>query len=190
MPVLASLVLADDEITLFSSSLYEGNQGYQGPLGRVIEVKLPIKVTEVGAFESNPEGPFVIKVGIYDNLTKELVAGSRVYEVNRKNSRLEKKFRFLTIEPVSLKPGSYMLVAQGYFYGQQNGNTGLGGPGTGVHGEDCISAEGSAFGGGDISYPTNPDGNIYHAANIKFSRINNKEGNSDRSGSNLIRRRN
>ena len=189
---VSNLLIADEELTLFSSSLHEGNQSYTGSLGRVLEIKEKIKVMEIGAFESNPNGPFSIKVAIYDNNTKDLVSGSKIFSINRENSKWRKQFRFIKIEPLSLSPGSYMLVAQGYNNDQQNGNTGLGGSGPGVNGGDCISVGASAFGAESISYPNSPDGNVYHAANIVF--VKETESSSDsfkeKTGSSIIRRRN
>jgi hypothetical protein len=176
--------------TLYTSSLHEGNQGHTGPLGRIIDVKVPITITEVGAFESNTTGPFVIKVAIYDNTTKKLAAGSEIYEVNRNNSERHKKYRFKKISKITLQPGSYVLVAQGYNNDQQNGNTGYGGAGPGVHGGDCITVQASLWGEGALSYPTNADGNLYHAANIKFSEIVNTQMPSSSSATSIIRRRN
>jgi hypothetical protein len=176
--------------TLFTSSLHEGNQGYTGPLGRIIDVKVPISITEVGAFESNSTGPFVIKVAIYDNTTKNLAAGSEIYEVNRTNSERQKKYRFTKISKITLQPGSYVLVAQGYNNDQQNGNTGHGGAGPGVHGGDCITVQASLYGEGALSYPTRADGNLYHAANIKFSEGVNTKTPVTRSASSLIQRTN
>ena len=186
----AAPLCADDETVLFTSSLHEGNQGYTGSLGRFIDVKAPIKITEVGAFESNPTGPFVIKIAIFDNDTKELVTGSRIYEINRNNSKLHDKYRFRKIEAITLKPGSYMLVAKGYNNDQQNGNTGHGGAGPGVNGGDRISVLASAFGGESLGYPPTQDGNLYHAANIKFISGDYAEVPPQKASSAILRRRN
>ena len=176
--------------TLFTSSLHEGNQGHTGPLGRIIDVKVPISITEVGAFESNTTGPFVIKVAIYDSTTKKLAAGSEIYEVNRNNSERQKKYRFKKISQITLQPGSYVLVAQGYNNDQQNGNTCHGGAGPGVHGGNCITVQASLWGEGALSYPTRADGNLYHAANIKFSDEVNTQTPITGSATSLMRRTN
>ena len=176
--------------TLFTSSLHEGNQGHTGPLGRIIDVKVPISITEVGAFESNTTGPFVIKVAIYDSTTKKLAAGSEIYEVNRNNSERQKKYRFKKISEITLQPGSYVLVAQGYNNDQQNGNTGHGGAGPGVHGGNCITVQASLWGEGALSYPTRADDNLYHAANIKFSDEINTQTPITGSATSLMRRTN
>jgi hypothetical protein len=161
---------AEDEITLFSSSLYEGNQSHSGPLGVSLSIKEPILITEVGAFESNPEAPFLIRVAVYDNSTKQLVPGTKIYEITRENARREGDYRFTSVEQITLNPGSYMLVAQGYTNDQQNGNQHCGGNGPSVDGGDLIYIEASYWDIGAIGYPTRADGkqNAYHAANIKF----------------------
>ena len=188
---LSASLFAGEVKTLFTSSLHEGNQGHTGPLGRIIDVKVPISITEVGAFESNTTGPFVIKVAIYDNTTKKLAVGSEVYEINRSNSERQKKFRFKRISEITLQPVSYVLVAKGYNNDQQNGNSGHGGAGPGVHGGDCITVQASLFGWeGALSYPTNADGNLYHAANIKFYEGVNTQTTSSSSVTSTIRRRN
>ena len=179
-----------EELTLFSASLHEGNQGHTGALGRVIDVKEAIRVTEIGAFESNQTAPYKIKVAIYNNSTKELVPGSKIYEINRENSSREKKYRFMKVESFVLPPGSYMLVAQGYYYDQQNGNTCYGGAGPGVKGVDCIAVGSSAWDEGGMIYPSRPDGNAYHAANIKFMKASDSVTLNNQPGSTMIRRRN
>ena len=156
------------EKTLFLSSLIEGNQGHPGCLGFDLNTNKSIEITEVGAFESNEVGPFSINVAIYDNRTKEFVAGTQVYEINRNNSKLEKKYRFKKITPIRLPIGSYRIVAQGYSIDQQNGNTYHGGIGPAINGDDSISVGSSFWNNGGISYPTTADRNIYHAANIKY----------------------
>ena len=187
---LSASLFAGEAKTLFTSSLHEGNQSHTGPLGRIIDVKVPITITEVGAFESNTTGPYVIKVAIYDNSAKKLATGSEIYEVNRNNSERQKKYRFRKISEVTLQPGSYVLVAHGYNNDQQNGNTYIGGSGPGVHGGNCITAQASLWGEGALSYPTNADGNLYHAANIKFYEGVNTQTTSSSSVTSTIRRRN
>ena len=185
---LSASLFAGEVKTLFTSSLHEGNQSCTGSLGRIIDVKVPITITEVGAFESNTTGPFVIKVAIYDSTTKKLAAGTEIYEINRNNSERQKKFRFKEISEITLQPGSYVLVAQGYNNDQQNGNSGHGGSGPGIHGGDCITVQASLWGEGALSYPTNADGNLYHAANIKFYEGVNTKTPSSNSATSIMRR--
>lgn len=179
--------LAGDEIALFSSSLFEGNQSYSGPLGTDITVKKPIRITNIGAFESNPKGPFVIKVAIYDTSTKDLASGTQIYEVTRDNSRLEDQFRYLSIKPLVLRPGSYILVAQGFSNDQQNGNKWCGGEGPKVHGEDLVVVGSSYYADGRISFPTIPDKNqnAYHFANLKFTELDSDNSEESQAGPKL-----
>ena len=186
-PLLTCLILllcggfplyAEDELTLFSSSLYEGNQSHSGPLGVSLSIKEPILITEVGAFESNPRAPFLIRVAVYDNSTKQLVPGTKIYEITRENANREGDYRFTSVEQITLNPGSYMLVAQGYTNDQQNGNQYCGGNGPSVDGGDLISIEASYWNHGAMSYPTRTDDkqNAYHAANIKFRGLSSSTG--------------
>jgi hypothetical protein len=170
-------IRAEDK-PLFSAVVPSGNQGHRGPLGRVFYVIKPIKIFAVGAFESNEKAPFSIKIAIYDNKTKNLVAGTDIFTVDRSNSKLEDKYRFLDTDEITLGKGSYMLVAQGYDQNQKNGNSGPTNPGPIINGGGSVAVGLSYWGDGDMSYPTKWDGNQYHAGNIKF-----KEMDQDTNGS-------
>jgi len=187
LSMAVATVLAGDEIALFSSSIIEGNQSHSGPLGTDITVKKPIRITDIGAFESNPKGPFVIKVAIYDTSTKDFASGTQIYEVTRDNSRLEDQYRYLPIKPLVLKPGSYILVAQGFSNDQQNGNKWCGGEGPKVHGGDVVVVGSSYYADGRISFPTIPDKNqnAYHFANLKFTEFDSDNSEGGQTGPKL-----
>lgn len=153
---------------LFSASILEGNHVHFGPLGVAIQVEKPIQITSVGAFEGNSEEEINVKVAIFDNSNKQLVPSSEIYEINKQNSTVEKNYRFRKIKPISISPGSYMLVAQGYNGKQKFGNSGISGKGPAANKNELVSIGSCFFGNGGISCPDTKDYHIYHAGNIKF----------------------
>jgi hypothetical protein len=105
-----------------------GNQP-SGPniLGEVFTVNTPIQVTELGAFENSAQGGgFVapVQVAIYNFNSQQLVSGIDTFSGNTPSTAgtlaPNSSFSFKPVNPVTLGPGTYMVVAAGY--------SGVGGP--------------------------------------------------------------
>ena len=161
------------EFIALDSTRGVGNQGWNGALGMDFDVIEPIRVTELGAFDSGQNGLSKdIEVGVFDRDTETLVAGLDA-TITSSNS-LDGQSRYADIADVLLPIGSYAIVAQGYGSSEKNGNAGSGGTGPTIdEGGGRIEFVGQARYSRTKSlvYPTTSDGgpaNRYDAGTFKY----------------------
>ncbi len=100
-----------------------GNQNFNGSLGMHFDVLSPIKITQLGAFDSAQDGfSSQISVGIFDRDTGLLV--SEVALFYGAEAPLIGQSRFIDITDIELGVGRYSIVAQGFNASNPNGNAG------------------------------------------------------------------
>ena len=153
-----------------------GNQNYSGSLGMDFDVLEPIRVTDLGVFDSAANG-----------LSRTIVA--QLWRRNGNSGVLLKRQVFTAGDPgileggsrfkeladaLVLEPGNYTMVAYGYGAGEPNGNYGVGvidgmdiDPGGGL-----LQFVGGSRYGAAGSFPGSPDGgpaNRYAAGTFKYS---------------------
>ena len=107
-----------------------GTQTFGGALGMDFVVNSPVRVTDLGVFDSGSDG-----------LSRTITAQMWSRSGNSGTRLVEERFtqsdpgeliggnRFKSLsEPLELAPGDYTIVAYGYGSGEPNGNVGTGGP--------------------------------------------------------------
>ncbi len=156
-----------------------GNQEFGGSLGMDFEVVHPVRVTELGAFDSEADGLFLpITVAIYDRTTGEAVTPLVVFDVDdpgtpeREDGDLSDGSRFLLLPtPVELPAGFQgSIVAYGYGPGEPNGNAD-GGEWTTFNGGSLLFVGGGRWDTVLDVLPANGDGgpaNRYAAGTFTF----------------------
>lgn len=159
-----------------------GNQAWQGTLGKDFTVNREITVFSLGAFDDNQDGITGqyngnhIRVAIMDRNTQTVIPGLDV-EISGSGFVLAGGHRFVQVAPVTLPPGEYSVVAQGYHAGEQNGNSNFPGYSATVN-EDAFGAV--DFSGDNrysndmccnFDYPTfiMPGSNTLHAGTFAYS---------------------
>lgn len=117
----------------YSTSGTEGNQAWLGEQGMEFRVDNPhgIVVKQLGAFDHQLNGinglqSGGIRVAIYEKITRMIVPGLEAVIAGMADG-LQGNHRIKNIAPVTLQPGSYVLVAKGYHGGELNGNRNVGG---------------------------------------------------------------
>ena len=163
----------------YESTRNTGNQEWSGALGMDFDVIAPIRILELGAY-SRPDQTsdggtiFPILVGIFDRTSRLLVATSASIT---DDDSLDGFNRYEDIADFVLGAGSYSIVAQGYGYGNRNGNTGFGGTGPTMDtGGGLISFVGNARYSytPSFDFPEIIDGgpvNRYDAGTFKFEAV-------------------
>lgn len=121
--------------TAYESTRDTGNQTWNGALGMDFDVISPIRILELGAYNRpstvvGTDGPTLmpISVGIFNRTTELLVGPSALIT---SDDSLDGFSRYEDIADFVLGVGSYSIVAQGFMFGNPNGNTGLAGVGAG-----------------------------------------------------------
>ena len=159
-----------------------GTQNFGGELGMEFSVNNSsgIVINQLGAFDHQGNGisgtqSGGIRVAIFNKSTRAIVPGLNVVIIGNADSYVG-NHRMKNVTPVTLTPGSYVVVAKGYNSTEMNGNAGWGTPfPVGDLGGGAISYAGSCMYGSEgsgFSYPTNPDGgpgNRYLAGSFMYS---------------------
>lgn len=148
-----------------------GNQEWEGSLGLDFNVTAPIRVLELGTFDSGSDGlnrPITVQLwsrndGGTPALSNDDTADTALATVTLSAfdpGTLVGGNRFLALDPpLSLDPGSYTIVAWGYGAGEPNGNTGdPAGMGLSTDGGSVIDFVGTARWGEAGAFPANADG--------------------------------
>lgn len=163
------------QTTAFTGAETVGNQAWQGRLGLVFSNSRPIIVNSLGAFDDGGDGlNRPITVGIVNDATGATVVGP--ITMSGTSDPLVGSFRMQNITPVTLPVGQYIIVAQGYGPGEQNGNTygGIAYDPVIFNSASVLTNVGSVF-SGDESFgePTTPDGGAgrYHAGTFGFVEV-------------------
>jgi cytochrome oxidase assembly protein ShyY1 len=163
-----------------------GNQGWEGELGLEFKVNNAqgIIIKQLGAFDhqgngitgSQGVGNNSIHVAIFNKSTQAIVGGLDVF-INGNADAYTGNHRMKNINPVTLPPGNYVLVAKGYNATEQNGNRNLAGiPSSAADlndGNGAISFIASSYGNNTpvgFTYPANPYPQInpWIAGTMKF----------------------
>ena len=167
-----------------------GNQNFTGALGMDFILDEPIRVLELGAFDSGADGlkrPITVTMwarndqgspDFADDSGDEILGEVQFIEEN--DGELRDAHRMIELDDdVILEPGSYSIVASGYGDGEPNGNVGT--PGMSVSDNQIITfVGGSRFGNDTIAWPTAIDGgpvNRYAAGTFSFEIISDDEDN-------------
>lgn len=171
----AAIVLpAQADIIALESTRTTGSQDWTGPLGMDFDVLSAIRITQLGAYDSDANGfASVIKVAIFDRNTQLQVGG--VASIETGNSVLIGRNRFFDIEDFVLGPGNYSIVADGFSGADNNGNTNgsPGGPTINTGGGLINFTGGARYGNRDLDlqFPLILDGgpaNRYDAGTFEF----------------------
>ena len=102
-----------------------GNQAWTGSLGSDFTVNAPISVTSLGVFDDNADGlSGSLSVAIFDLTDTTTALASAT--LSGSGDPLTGQFRFASIAPLTLGPGTYSLVAWGFSATDQNGNENIG----------------------------------------------------------------
>ena len=167
-----------------------GNQNYTGALGMDFTVEEPIRILELGAFDSGANGlkrPITVAMwarndqgtpDFADDSGDEILEEVQFLEEN--DGELRDAHRMIELDSdLILEAGSYTIIASGYGVGEPNGNVGT--PGMSVSDSDAITfVGGSRFGDDTVAWPTLIDGgpvNRYAAGTFSFEIVSDDEDN-------------
>lgn len=159
----------------YDSTRITGNQNWTGALGMDFDVNSPIRILELGAYDSGQlgiTGP--ISVGIFDRTSQTLVGVSASISTSDPLTGLS---RYEDITDFVLGVGSYSIVAQGFGLTDPNGNVTFGGTGPNTDtGGGLISFVGLAryTSTQSLVFPTTIDSgpfNRYDAGTFKFEAV-------------------
>jgi len=167
-----------------------GNQNYTGALGMDFTVQEPIRILELGAFDSGANGlmrPITVTMwdrndqgtpGFADDSGDEILGEVQFIEEN--DGELRDAHRMIELDAdLILEAGSYTIIASGYGVGEPNGNVGT----TGMSVSDSAAITfvgGSRFGDDTLAWPTQIDGgpvNRYAAGTFSFEIVSDDEDN-------------
>ena len=109
---------ADGEIVAYQSPAVLGNAVTGGNLGLDFQVIRPIRVTEVGVFDSGQDGiAGTVGVSVWSRTTGEQLAGKTIIG-DEGSIAPDTGMRFVPLdEPLLLPPGDYTVLATGFFGG-------------------------------------------------------------------------
>ena len=167
-----------------------GNQNYTGALGMDFIVEEPIRILELGAFDSGANGikrPITVTMwerndqgttDFADDSGEEILGEVQFTEEN--DGELRDAHRMIGLEnDVILESGAYTIIASGYGVGEPNGNVGT--PNMSVSNNQAITfVGGSRFGDDALAWPTLIDGgpvNRYAAGTFSFEVVSDDEDN-------------
>jgi hypothetical protein len=166
----------------YAASTTTGVQDWRGELGMAFKVNNPsgITIDALGAFDHQGDGITGtqnggVRVAIFNKVTQSIVPGLDAIVTGQADG-YNFGHRFKSIQPVTLPPGDYVVVAKGYNQNELNGNSGMGSPVPfGDLANGAITVTNNSLygdGGSGFHYPTYPDyAKTYLAGSFSFSSV-------------------
>ena len=178
---LSSLTTMSAQTVAYNAVKQAGNQGWTGNLGLDFNVNSPIRITALGAFNSNSSSGFAgtIQVAIFNRTTMTQVPGASA-SLTGTTDPVTAGDRFHTLAtPIVLLAGEYSIVAVGFSGSDLNGNTTITAPSItpstehpGSGGLISFVGTGRYDGNGTLDFPaTVPSGtpsNVFLAGTFEF----------------------